>query len=72
MKMAVKKRRLPLAPFERILKDSGAKRVSKSAMKEFAMVVEEIADKIAIDATKLAKHAGRKTVTGEDIRLANR
>ncbi|NIO21844.1 MAG: histone [Candidatus Aenigmarchaeota archaeon] len=70
--MAVKKRRLPLAPFERILKDAGAKRVSKTAMKEFAVVVEEIADKIAIDATKLAKHAGRKTVTGEDIRLANR
>lgn len=70
--MAVKKRRLPLAPFERILKDSGAKRVSKSAMKEFAMVVEEVADKIAIDATKLAKHAGRKTVTAEDVRLANR
>lgn len=70
--MAVKKRRLPLAPFERILKDAGAKRVSKTAMKEFAMVIEDIADKIAIDATKLAKHAGRKTVTGEDIRLANR
>jgi histone H3/H4 len=70
--MAVKKRRLPLAPFERILKDAGAKRVSKTAMKEFALMVEEIADKIAIDATKLAKHAGRKTVTGDDIRLANR
>jgi len=70
--MAVKKHRLPLAPFERILKDAGAKRVSKTAMKEFALAVEEIADRIAIDAVKLAKHAGRKTVTGEDIRLANR
>ena len=70
--MPVKKHRLPLAPFERILKDSGAKRVSKTAMKEFAAVTEEIADDFARDAVKFAKHAGRKTVTGEDIRLAKR
>ena len=72
MLMAGKKQRLPLAPFERILKDSGAKRVSKSAMKEFAIVIEGIADGIAGDAVKFAKHAGRKTVTGEDIRLVKR
>jgi len=72
MKMTVKKRRLPLAPFERILKDAGAKRVSKTAMKEFAIVVEDISDEIARDAVKFAKHAGRKTVVGEDIRLAKR
>lgn len=70
--MPVKKHRLPLAPFERILKDSGAKRVSKTAMKEFAAVTEEIADDLARDAVKFAKHAGRKTVVGEDIRLAKR
>lgn len=70
--MPVKKHRLPLAPFERILKDAGAKRVSKTAMKEFAAVTEEIADDLARDAVKFAKHAGRKTVTGEDIRLAKR
>jgi histone H3/H4 len=70
--MPVKKHRLPLAPFERILKDAGAKRVSKTAMKEFAVVTEEIADDLARDAVKFAKHAGRKTVTGEDIRIAKR
>ena len=70
--MGVKKRRLPLAPFERILKDAGAKRVSKTAMKEFAIVIEEIADDIARDAVKFAKHAGRKTVVGDDIRLARK
>jgi histone H3/H4 len=70
--MPEKKRRLPLAPFERILKDAGAKRVSKSAMKEFAILVERIADEIALDAVKYAKHAGRKTVTGDDIRLVKR
>jgi len=70
--MAEKKHRLPLAPFERILKDAGAKRVSKSAIKEFAIVIEGLADGIATDAIKYAKHAGRKTVTGEDIRLVKR
>ncbi len=70
--MPVKKHRLPLAPFERILKDAGAKRVSKTAMKEFAVVTEDIADDLARDAVKFAKHAGRKTVVGEDIRLAKR
>lgn len=70
--MPMKKHRLPLAPFERILKDAGAKRVSKTAMKEFAAITEEIADDLARDAVKFAKHAGRKTVTGEDIRLAKR
>lgn len=70
--MPEKKHRLPLAPFERILKDAGAKRVSKSAMKEFAIVIERLADEIALDSVKFAKHAGRKTVTSEDIRLVKR
>ncbi|MBN2043294.1 MAG: NFYB/HAP3 family transcription factor subunit [Candidatus Aenigmarchaeota archaeon] len=65
-------KRLPIAPFEKILKDAGAKRVSKPAAKEFALVIEEIADKIAADATKLSKHAGRKTILADDIRLAKR
>ena len=70
--MSEKKQRLPLAPFERILKDAGAKRVSKSAMKEFAIAIEGLADDIALDAVKFAKHAGRKTVTSDDIRLVKR
>jgi histone H3/H4 len=65
-------KRLPLAPFEKILKDVGAKRVSKSATKEFALAMEDIAEKIAQDAVKLAKHAGRKTIVGDDIRMAKR
>lgn len=63
---------LPLAPFERILKKAGAKRVSKSAMKEFAIVMEEKLLKIASEAAVLAKHAGRKTIIDEDVRIARR
>ncbi len=65
-------KRLPIAPFEKILKDAGAKRVSKPAAKEFALLVEEISDRIAADATKFAKHAGRKTILAEDVKLAKR
>ena len=58
--------------FERILKKAGAKRVSRSALEEFANVMEEKMFKIANEAAILAKHAGRKTILGEDIRVARR
>jgi len=63
---------LPLTPFERILKKVGAKRVSQDALEEMAKVVEEKIFKIATEAAALAKHAGRKTVTDEDVRMARR
>jgi histone H3/H4 len=44
--------------------------VSRDASKELGLVLEEQALEIAAKAVKLAKHAGRKTVTEEDIRLA--
>lgn len=65
--------KLPLAPFEKILKDSGSNiRVSKEATKAFVELIEEIARETAVDATKFARHAGRKTVKAEDIRLARK
>jgi histone H3/H4 len=63
---------LPLMPFERILKKAGAKRVSQDALEEMSKVVEEKIFKIATEAAALAKHAGRKTVTDEDVRMARR
>jgi histone H3/H4 len=63
---------LPAAPFERILKKAGAKRVSQEAAEEFAKVMEEKMIKVAEEAALLAKHAGRKTITDEDIRMARR
>jgi len=62
----------PLSPFERILKKVGAKRVSHSAMQEFALVTEDKMYKIAKEAAVLAKHAGRKTIIDEDVRIAKR
>ena len=64
--------RLPRMPFERILKKVGAKRVSKDALEEFAKIMEEELMKIATEAAIIAKHAGRKTITEEDVRIARR
>jgi len=61
---------LPKLPFERILKKVGAKRVSQDTLDEFATIMEEKLTTIAKEAVALAKHAGRKTLIGEDIRLS--
>lgn len=63
---------LPRAPFERFLKQAGAKRVSQGALDEFANVLEEKLSKIVAGAALLAKHAGRKTILAEDIRMARK
>ena len=64
------KKILPLAAMERILKNSGAERVSDKAKAALKEVVEEISEEIAQNAVRLALHAGRKTVKAADIKLA--
>lgn len=63
---------LPKMPFERILKKAGARRVSQESLEEFALLMEEKILKVATEALALAKHAGRKTITDEDVRIAKR
>lgn len=63
---------IPKLPFERILKKAGAKRVSQGALEEFAKVMEERLTEISKEAAMLAKHAGRKTIIEEDIRIARK
>jgi histone H3/H4 len=63
---------LPIQPFIRLLKKFGAKRVSRKAAEELAKIVEEKLLEISKEAVVLTKHAGRKTILAEDIRLAKK
>jgi histone H3/H4 len=71
--MVAKKPSLPLAPVEKLIRvGSGSSRVSAGATKVLSNVLTEIALKISERATFLAKHANRKTIKAEDIKLASK
>ena len=63
---------LGLSAMYRILKKSGAQRVSDESAVELRRVIEEIAEAIAKNATDMSKHAGRKTIKAEDVKLASK
>ncbi len=63
---------LSVAAMEKLLRKAGSERVSKRAATELSKALEEVGVEIGRDATELAKHAGRKTVVDEDIKLARK
>jgi len=61
---------LSIAAMHRICKKAGAERVSESAAREMAKVLEELGLQIGKEALDYTMHAGRQTVKGRDIRIA--
>ena len=68
----MKSSELGLSAMYRILKKSGAERVSDESATELRRVTEEIAEIIAKSAVDMSSHAGRKTVKAEDVKLASK
>ncbi len=65
--MSKDKNILSASAMEKLLKKSGAERVSESAKMKMVEVLESYAVYIGEKAVRLAKHAGRKTVKGVDV-----
>ena len=61
---------LPPSSVERLIRKAGAGRVSAEAALSLTRILEDLAAGISVKAIRLAKHAGRKTVTADDIKLA--
>ena len=55
---------------KRMLKDAGAARVSRDAIREFKKYIDRTTFDVAQKAVKLACHAKRKTVDVSDVKLA--
>jgi len=61
---------LPKSAVDRLIRKAGANRVSEEAAISLARILEDMATRMSLKAVRLAKHAGRKTVTAQDIRLS--
>lgn len=68
----MKSRGIPLASMEKIIKKSGADRISECAKEELRKIIVRNIEKISQISIKLANHAGRKTIKMEDIKLAHK
>jgi histone H3/H4 len=63
---------IPKACAARIMKGTGAERISSDSVDTFIEALEDYGEEIASKATKYAQHANRKTVQVSDIKLALR
>ncbi len=63
---------IPNAPVLRIMKSSGAPRVSKPAVSAMSTHIYSFAQEIARQAVALSKHAKRSTVLSSDLQLSGK
>lgn len=62
--------RLPNAPVARLMKSTGANRISGDAVVLLSEAMEDYGISLATKANDYAHHAGRKTVKADDVKLA--
>ena len=62
-------RGLPLAAMEALLRKAGAERVSDSAKEALKQALEDTGRQLAAQAVTFSRHAGRRTVMKEDVKL---
>ena len=60
---------LPIAPIGRIIKNAGAQRITDDAIDVLRDYLEKEGERVAHESINMAKHAGRKSVKGDDIKL---
>ena len=65
-----KDRIIPVAPVDKLMRKSGAKRVSDKGAERLAQILEEVGEDIARRAFELTEHAKRTTITSKDVDLA--
>ena len=65
-----KKRAIPIAAIERLVKKAGAERASPSAVLALENLLSEIAEDIARRSVKYMKYAKRSTLKRADIEIA--
>ena len=70
MPRSKKDRIIPVAPVDKLIRKSGAERVSDKGAERLAQILEEVGEDIAKRAFELTEHAKRKTITHKDIDLA--
>lgn len=61
---------LPIAAVTRIAKANGAERVGSDAAEILVKKAEKYIGDLAKEASRLAAHAGRKTIKAEDVEMA--
>ena len=66
----MKKKTLPLASMEKLLKKAGSLRVSEGAKEELRDFLEDMALDVGRKAVTFSLHSGRRTIKAEDIKLA--
>lgn len=64
------KMNLPLSAVKRVVGVGGANRMSRVGAEAFVFALETYGKKIGEVASQYAQHAGRKTITEEDVAIA--